>query len=415
MDDPEIKDKNESQSMNGIYRFFCWCSGARLYILKQCPSEYNKFFGIGAIVTMTGIMATLTGAYALFTVFKNPVAAIILGLLWGILIFFLDWYIVSSLKKEKKVGREWLAAAPRLILAVLIAFVISKPLELKLFEKEIHKEIALLNQQKELDYQQKVHQKFSRIEGLKKENQEFRRAIKEKEKERKKLFDMIIAEAEGRSPTQLAGKGPVYKEKRAEFDRVDQGYRELRKRNLQAIERNNKMIAELREKRNKQIYNSENSVFLHHGFLGQLKGLNSLASDDPAVRYANWFIVLLFIVIESAPMIVKLMSGRGPYDALLEAFETEKDLHTQTYLSGTKVQAENTRKLNIEKYNTIHREGLETEKLLIGEIYRVKQQTDQEKVERWKAESLKDLEENPEAAIASIQQYLSNGEESASG
>ena len=377
--------------------------------------EFNKFFFFFSIVLMTGILAGLTGSYALFTVFNHPVAAILLGLLWGILIFFLDWYIVSSLKKEKKIGKEWLSAAPRLILAVLIAVVISKPLELKLFEREIYKEIALLNQQKALDYQQNVNQKFSRIEALKEENQEFRLAIREKEKERQKLFDMIVAEAEGRSPTQLVGKGPVYKEKRAEFDRVDQEYRELRKRNLQAIERNNKMINELREDRNQQIYNSEKNVFLHHGFLGQLKGLNSLTSNNAAVRYANWFIVLLFIVIESAPMIVKLISNRGPYDALLEAHETEKDLHTQSSLSGTQVQVENARKLNIEKYNAIHVARLETEKLLIGEIYRVKKQTDQEKVERWKAESLREREENPEATIASIQQYLTNGEESSSG
>ena len=57
------------------------------------------------------------------------------------LIFNLDRYIVSTIGKgdgtQKITVEEWKLAAPRLLMAILLGFVISTPLELKIFETEI--------------------------------------------------------------------------------------------------------------------------------------------------------------------------------------------------------------------------------------------------------------------------------------
>jgi len=79
--------------LDWFYSFFCWCSGARLYLLRSCPTDYNKYFGIGIIVFLTGIMASITWFYALFMIFNSLSLSIIFGIFWGILIFFLDWFI----------------------------------------------------------------------------------------------------------------------------------------------------------------------------------------------------------------------------------------------------------------------------------------------------------------------------------
>jgi hypothetical protein len=52
------------------------------------------------------------------------------------MIFNLDRFIVSGMRKRTSSWSEWKLAFPRLVLAVLLAFVISKPLELKIFEKQ---------------------------------------------------------------------------------------------------------------------------------------------------------------------------------------------------------------------------------------------------------------------------------------
>ena len=132
-----------------LKKFFIICSGADTDILDSCAiGEQNKYVGIGATVFFTAVMAFIACSYALYTVFDNLIAAIGFGFVWGLLIFNLDRFIVSTIKKRNSIIDEMIQASPRLILAVIIAVVISKPLELKIFEKEINQ--VLLEQKNEL-------------------------------------------------------------------------------------------------------------------------------------------------------------------------------------------------------------------------------------------------------------------------
>ena len=121
-----------------VKEFFWMCSGADPDILQDCPkSEQIKYAGIGGTVFFTAVMAFISSSYALYTVFDNVYMAVFFGLVWGLLIFNLDRFIVSTIKKRDSFWKELLQASPRIILALIIAVVISKPLELKIFEKEI--------------------------------------------------------------------------------------------------------------------------------------------------------------------------------------------------------------------------------------------------------------------------------------
>src|SRR5690349_24183664 len=111
--------------MQKITSLFLLASGADLQILEECPSEKNKYAGIGATIFFTGLFATMAAAYALFTVFDSYWVSILLGLLWGMMIFNLDRYIVSSMRKEARLYRELLTALPRIVLAVVISMVIA--------------------------------------------------------------------------------------------------------------------------------------------------------------------------------------------------------------------------------------------------------------------------------------------------
>ncbi|MGM0497267.1 MAG: DUF4407 domain-containing protein [Bacteroidota bacterium] len=391
----DIKEEPKKRKMGFFYRFFCWCSGARLYLLKECESEYNKFFGIGAIVLLTAVMAAVTGIYALYTVFSNLWIAVPFGIFWGVTVFFLDWFIVASLKKEKRFSRELIAAIPRIILAILIAVVISKPLELKLFEKEILGELAMMNQEKQKEYKTMVEGNYEEIQNLKKENEQYQNQIDKKAEERQELFNMIIAEAEGRSPTNKEGKGPVYKEKKAEFEKVDEEYSQLFKRNNKLIDENKEKINKLENQRDDQIY-SEDRVAGHTGFLGRLKALNSLAESNKSVYYANLFIVFLFIVVESAPMIVKLMSSRGPYDVLLEAEEKEKNAGIQAQLVQQELSLEEEKTL----YTDIKRQYLENKRKneteSMDNAFKAKKEMDEKRLQKWKEKQDEEIENNPE-------------------
>ena len=133
--------------MEKIKHFFWLCSGVHIPMLKKCEVESSKYAGIGATIFFTGIFAALAASYALYTVFDNAWIASLSGLVWGLMIFNLDRYIVSSMRKERNSWREFRTALPRIVLAVLISIVIAKPLEMKIFDKEIQSELIIMEQQ----------------------------------------------------------------------------------------------------------------------------------------------------------------------------------------------------------------------------------------------------------------------------
>ena len=91
-------------------------------------------------------MAMVSGGYAIYFVFNSLIISVVFGIFWGIIIFNLDRYIVSSIKKTGVFKEEFLFALPRLFIALVLAVSISKPLELRLFQNRIAKEMAKQNQ-----------------------------------------------------------------------------------------------------------------------------------------------------------------------------------------------------------------------------------------------------------------------------
>ena len=400
----DLFTKNQTQiphkyNLGPVYRFFCWCSGARLYLLKGCPTDYNKFFGIGIIVFLTGIMASITGFYALYIIFDSITLSIIFGIFWGILIFFLDWYIVSSLKKEERFLSEFLFSAPRLILAVLLAVVISRPLELKLFEKEIDGVLQTIQSENSIEYNQLIDKEFDGISRLTGENDELRLEVKQKEELRDKLFNMMIAEAEGRSPTSKIGKGKVFREKKAEYDKIDKELRVLKNKNGLRIEKNRETLAQLETKRQLQVDKSNTKIKQADGLLARLEAMGVLSEKNTTVMHASWFIFILFILIESSPILVKLLSKRGPYDELIEKEEYEKQIEYKKQKIKAKILANNYLELLKQKDELqIEAEKRNNEKL-VKEIEDAKDEINRLAIGKWKQKEIETLTAEVEAEL----------------
>ena len=301
-----------------IQRFFILCSGADSNILKECSAgEQTKYAGIGATVFFTAVMAFVASSYALYTVFDNIFTSLFFGLVWGLLIFNLDRFIVSTIRKRDSFKSEFLQATPRIILAVIIAVVISKPLEMKIFEKEINQ--VLLEQKNDLTLANKeqIAQQYNpAISNLEQQIGSLKGEISAKETETNALYDTYIAEAEGREGTLLLGKGPVYKEKREKHDASLAELQELKRINQEKISNVEAQIAELKKEYSTSVDDSQPVI---DGFDGLMARINALGALP---WFPSFFIFLLFMAIETAPIMVKLMSPKGPYDLKLEDEES---------------------------------------------------------------------------------------------
>src|ERR1700694_4885918 len=118
--------------------FLWWCAGAHQKLVKQFPSEGTKYAGLGGVLLATFVLATLSSGYAIYSVFGNWIWTVVFAAVWGLIIFNFDRFLVSTMRKYgvSKRRQIWMAA-PRLLLALLIGLTIARPLELKIFEKEI--------------------------------------------------------------------------------------------------------------------------------------------------------------------------------------------------------------------------------------------------------------------------------------
>lgn len=324
--------------MNPIKRFLLTCSGADLTILDrpECGIEHNRYMGIGATILATAVLASISGGYALYTVFQSEPLSLAFGVLWGTIIFNLDRYIVSTLKKvdidsessvPRRVGlklKEVVVALPRLILAVFISVVITSPIELRLFEHEVLAEVRKRNVEESTRVNQKVSDKFSEIQTLEQQTEKLKGQIRAKEQQSYDIQQQMFGELDGWGGTKHAGPGPVFKEKERGFQRANDELNDLKKENEPIIKMNEERLALLRAQRDEEARRAnEPDDQVEKGLLKRMRALSSLRDADPTVAWASAFIVLLFILLETAPIFVKIFSERGPYDDIYETLEHE--------------------------------------------------------------------------------------------
>ena len=98
------------------------------------------------VVTKYPPPALAVKAFAFKTIIKpetylGDFGTVILGIIWGIIIFNLDRFIVSSTGKgdgtDSISWKEFIQAFPRIIIAIVLGFAISAPLEIRILQTEI--------------------------------------------------------------------------------------------------------------------------------------------------------------------------------------------------------------------------------------------------------------------------------------
>jgi uncharacterized protein DUF4407 len=306
--------------MNHLKKFFLFCSGTDAAILEKCPSDENKYAGIGATVFFTGVLAFFSAGYALYTVFESYFMAVVFGLVWGLMIFNLDRYIVMSMKSHGKWWRDFTVAAPRLVLAVLLALVISKPLELKIFEKEINAELVQMEQEVFKAQEDRVKDRYEvQIAEHRQQIAQLKTEITAKAATRDTLARTAQMEADGTGGSGRRNLGPIYRAKKAGADKAQAELDGLLASSLPLILEKEQAILALENTAQTNIAGLERGKY--NGMAARIDAHSRLSQKSEAIFFASVFIVLLFIAIETAPIFVKLISYRSPYDYLLHEHE----------------------------------------------------------------------------------------------
>jgi hypothetical protein len=282
-------------------------------LLRQCPaSEWIKHTGIGMTVLLTSILAGVSAAFALQSVFGSLWVSLPFSLLWAVVIFNIDRFVVSSFRKQFGMGREWLQALPRLLLATGIALVVAKPLEMEVFRSEIRQVLAERRTQR-LAALERGH--AARMAALDVRQDAARRTLAAYAATRDRLFRDYACECDGTCGTGLKGRGTECRTKQQRYEAAEHEYAvEKRKAEAEAAALDAER-ARLRAAHASDLQRLD--AAFSTGFLARLDALNGLGT------LASYAITLLLLLVEVSPVLSKLLAAEGPYDNLLRLSEHE--------------------------------------------------------------------------------------------
>lgn len=402
-----------------IENFFLWSSGAELSILSQVPMEKNKFLGIGGTIIFTALMASFAGGYAFFTAFKSTYLSVPFGIFWGALIFNLDRFIVASFgvgDGKKSISREELVqAAPRLVMAIILGFVISTPLELKLFEKEINAKIdtEIATTKNTIIKSGIEDQKLVR---LKSERDQKGSDIKNRENliENKRLFwvksntDKNDEWNTGKFSGKI-GKGGYYDDLKKiaddgenEYNDIKSKYAVLNKNDYARIDQLDKEIADREASVRVSIENQNTIQSQNDGLMARLKALSELTKEENTLLFTKWLITLLFIFIEIAPILFKMMTERGPYDDIADRMKHEHRVRQLEIQSNINQEINIAVRLHTDKYEQKLNAELSSNKEILEAITKAQQEIAIVAIERWKEEQKQKMREGSINIITSV-------------
>lgn len=402
-----------------FYNLFIWSSGADMEVLEQVPMEKNKFYGIGGTIVFTALMASFAGGYAFYTAFDDTFLSVFFGLFWGALIFNLDRYIVSSFgvgDGQKTISKqEIVEATPRLLMAIILGLVISTPLELKLFESEINAEIKRLNdittQELEVNYSAQADSLsityLTEIREIDNKIQFRNSEINELKNRRDSAYEKYMCELNGTCGTGKPGEGPVFREAKDNYNRLNEEFKEvevrynaLNQQDLETKREKERTINELRENARKKIASTQNEYESRNGLLARLEALGSLTSSDASLWAAKWLITLLFVFIEIAPILFKMMTERGPYDDIIDFKKHQVKVKQMLFTSNLNEEINTEVKINSEKSAQKLEAELLANRELLKTIAMAQSEIAAAAIEKWKQEQIRRAKKDPGGIIS---------------
>lgn len=416
-------NKEEKIEWRGWLNEFLWiCAGANREVLRQCPTDYAKYAGIGGTILFTAVLACISGGYAIYKVFADEIfnestkvfetdvnamyIAIAFGIIWGMMIFNLDRFMVNTMYSDgtHRITKEELrGGTPRLILAFFIGIVISTPLELRLFKDKIQAQIII--DQGEAQNKMGEKQQFIRDQILKLEEQKGKnnKRVDDKRTERAQIEDQAYKEATGTGGSGKVGVGIYTKQLQQRADNLQKEVDRLQVEADRANAAIDPQLDELYKQLNEHSANNEIAAKSMKGFCAELKALNTITSpfEDLPLFIARILIMLLFIAIEVIPTLFKLMMIDGAYDAVLKEKKHRYQVIAEKRISDLNDEVNTEVLISTQK----NKERLEAEilanKKLMEKIATTQAELLQTAIDKWREEELAKISRDPSSYIQS--------------
>jgi hypothetical protein len=288
---------------------------------------------------------------------------------------------------------------PRLIIAIFLGIVISTPLEMKIFEDRIETQIKKDNVMRIEGIKNASNGDYTRRQELEKELKiltDERSALVEKHREASEAHAKEIS-GEGSGGI---GDGPIAKAKESYKKDCERAIVDWDNENAKSKERIEKELESLAT----SISGFEEEIDKtkeEKGFCVRYEAFSNIKKEVPAVKIVSLFIMLLFIIIEVAPTMFKMMIASGPYDELLNEEMERKKAQSITNVSRINDDANTQIQIVVEKNKDKLAAEVAANKEILAKIASVQAELLETAIEEWRKEELAKIKANPSQYIQS--------------
>jgi hypothetical protein len=310
-------------------RFLWWLSTAEEELLQDCVVDRNRYAIVGMTVLGTWSFATLAWTYFFSTVVANVWIAVLLGIFMGGMILTIDRALIKGINKSNK--KRWVPLAFRGILALVIGLFMAQPALLYLFNKEIHVQISLDNEQRKKDKRQKQDSVFyAERTILEQQKNKIQGELNTRYAEVAAARDAFIAETDGTGGSKKIGLKDIAQAKQKTYEKLDADYQQKETGTGPQLQRIDGSIAAIDAAIQKEQASFE--TLLNDGFITRIEALNHLVQQNTSVAFRYYLLVAILLLIELMPVISKTMLPEGSYDekALLRE-NIEKELNRSNH------------------------------------------------------------------------------------
>jgi hypothetical protein len=316
--------QRETYVPSGWTRFLWWLSTAEEELLAGCVIDRNRYTIVGMTVLATWSFATLAWTYFFSTVVSNLFVAILLGLFMGGIILTIDRSLIKGINRSNK--RRLLPVLFRGVLAITIGLFMAQPALLYLFNKEIHVQISLDNEQrKKQKRQQQDSVYFAEKATLLKKKNDLQSQLNTRYNEVSGARDAFISESDGTGGSGKVGLKDIAQAKQKEYLKLDADYKQIQSDLQPQINRTDSALTTMDASIQKEQAAFE--TLLNDGFITRIEALNHLVKDNSAVAFRYYLLVAILILIELMPVLAKLLLPEGSYEEKVQLREQiEKEL-----------------------------------------------------------------------------------------
>jgi len=313
-----IREEGQSRKAGKLNEFLWMCAGADIALLRMCPIDWAKKAGMGGTILGTSVLAALSGGFAAYTVSESYLAAIIIGIIWGLIIFNLDRYLVNSMYSDGRASISWpelRSGLPRIIIAIFLGLVISTPIELKIFQGAIN--LELNKEHYARSNKEAIHAADPHIAELDASITALNEKIKPLESRRGSLDRSLEIETKAGGNGRIKGYGPVAQKLDEQLQGVKEELEPLQNRLIRLEEQRDSAFNEA-QKRNTERVDQEIGLSKRIEMLLKATSYHNADGSQNPLFWVRFLISLMFIILEVLPVVNKMMQEDGQYDKWLD-------------------------------------------------------------------------------------------------